>query len=260
MKSIRTLVLCTFLSPIAVALASTAGPETITFLSGDEIRITADLYAPHTDEFTPFIVLFHQAYWSRGEYREIAPRLNDLGFNCMAVDQRSGGSVNGVENETVKRAEEAGKGTGYIDALPDLEAALVYAREHYGKGEIIAWGSSYSASLALRIAGDRPELVDGVLAFAPGEYFADQGKPDDWVEEAAGKIHVPAFITSARKETGQWADIFAAIPSEEKVSFVSVTEGNHGSRALWKQFDDSEAYWKAVSSFLKKYTTAPTAP
>jgi len=64
--------------------------KTITFPSSDGVKITADLYILHTDKNTPFIVLFHQAGFSRGEYREITPKLNRLGFNCMAIDQRSG--------------------------------------------------------------------------------------------------------------------------------------------------------------------------
>jgi pimeloyl-ACP methyl ester carboxylesterase len=173
----------------------------------------------------------------------------------MAIDQRSGNAVNDVENETAKRATAAGKGTNYSDAMPDLVAALAYAREHFAKGKVIAWGSSYSASLVLKIAGDHPELVDAALAFAPGEYFDKLGKSDTWITESAAKIQVPVFITSARKEAGLWEGIFEAIPSKKKVSYIPDTEGNHGSRALWEQFDDSEGYWKAVTSFLGEVST-----
>ena len=37
-----------------------------------------------------FIVMFHQAGWSRGEYREIAPKLVAKGYRVLAVDQRAG--------------------------------------------------------------------------------------------------------------------------------------------------------------------------
>ena len=233
--------------------ASTAGKkESVTFLSSDGIVITADVYMTAGDKKRPFIVLFHQAGWSRGEYLEIAPRLNALGFNCMAVDLRSGDGVNSVQNETAKRASKKGKGQSYVDAMPDIEAALKYARSHYADGKIIAWGSSYSAALALKVAGDRPELVDGVLSFSPGEYFGRSGKPATWIQDAAGKIKVPVFITSARGEKGSWSGIFGAIRSEKKTFYLPDTIGNHGSRALWAQFKDSAGYWKAVESFLLK--------
>lgn len=226
--------------------------ETISFSSADGLQITADVYMEHKDQKTPFIVLFHQAHWSRGEYLEIAPRLNRLGFNCMAVDLRSGKGVNGVANETMLRAKANDKGTNYVDALPDIKAALKYTRKHYAQDKIILWGSSYSAALVLKVAGDMPDLANGVLAFAPGEYFKRLGKPADWIENSAKKIQIPAFITSARREKEAWSAIFNAIPAKSKASYLPETKGNHGSRALWKKFDDSEGYWKAVQDFLNK--------
>lgn len=197
-------------------------------------------------------MLFHQAGWSRGEYIEIAPKLNKLGFNVLAVDLRSGKSVNGVSNQTAKRALMAGKRTRYIDALPDMESALLFARTLAGKNaKIIAWGSSYSSALVLQLVGEKPELVDAVLSFSPGEYFKKSGKPRDWVQKSARSLNVPVFITSAKSEKGCWSAIFEAIKSKNKVSFIPETNGNHGSRALWDKFDDSSEYWLAVSHFLE---------
>ena len=151
--------------------------RTITFESKDGLEITADLYNPHEDISAPFIVLCHQAGWSRGEYREIAPKLNAMGFNCMAIDQRSGGAVNDVDNETLKKAKEAEKKTTFVDAEQDMIAAVEFAREEFADGKVILWGSSYSSALALLIAGNNEGLVDGVMAFAPGEYFERFERP-----------------------------------------------------------------------------------
>lgn len=224
---------------------------TVSFKAADGLNITADLYMAH-EETAPFIILFHQAGWSRGEYREIAPRLNAMGFNCLAVDQRSGGSINSVENETVKNAEAAGKGTTYLDAYADLEAALLYVKSKYDLEKLLVWGSSYSAALVIRLAGDFPGMIDGVLSFAPGEYFEKFGKSATFVESSAKSISCPVFITSAHDEQPNWASIYEAIPSKSKKAFVPETAGNHGSRALWKKFEDSEAYWQAVTEFLEK--------
>ena len=83
-----------------------AGSETVTFPSEDGLLMTADVYAPYENGEAPVVVLFHQAGWSRGEYAEIAPWLNTLGYNSMAVDQRSGETVGGVDNETARRAAQ----------------------------------------------------------------------------------------------------------------------------------------------------------
>ena len=222
----------------------------IEFPSTDGIQITADVYAPH-DQSAPFIILFHQAGWSRGAYLEIAPKLNAMGFNCMAVDLRSGGSINGIDNETHKRAKDAGLPTKYVNTYQDIEASVAYAKERLAKGKLIIWGSSYSAALVLKYAGDHPDM-DGVLSFSPGEYFTGQGKSNTYVTDAAAKIEAPVFITSAKGEKESWSGIYDAIPSEKKAYFLPETEGNHGSRALWEKFNDSEAYWAAVDAFLKE--------
>src|SRR5262245_54570689 len=64
----------------------------ITFPSKDGLPVTADLY--HVNDSLPVILLCHQARFSRGEYREAAVKLNKFGFNCLAIDQRSGQEVN----------------------------------------------------------------------------------------------------------------------------------------------------------------------
>ncbi|MDA7526298.1 hypothetical protein N8525_03960 [Verrucomicrobiales bacterium] len=83
--------------------------EAVTFPSEDNLSVTADFYPTTNRTQTPIIVLFHQANWSRGEYREIAPRLQDLRFQALAVGQRSGNAVNGATNHTAKQAKADGQ-------------------------------------------------------------------------------------------------------------------------------------------------------
>ena len=225
---------------------------TITFPSKDGLTITADTYMVNPDKKTPFIILFHQAGWSRGEYGEIAPKLNKLGFNCMAVDLRSGGSVNGVQNETTVQAQKQGKPVNYTDAEQDIISSIEYARKNFAKGKLIAWGSSYSAALVLKITGDNPNLIDGVISFAPGEYFKRLGKSPTWIQDSAKNITVPVFITSGKNEYNNWAPIYGVINTDSKTYYLPDTKGNHGSRALWDKFFDSPGYWKAVNEFLQK--------
>ncbi len=246
----KTLIMLIFISLLSSSMAQ--NPETIHFASADMLELTADLYIINPDKSTSFIVLFHQAAWSRGEYLETAPRLNKMGFNVMAVDLRSGGAVNGIENQSHKKAKEAKLLTTYAHAYPDIGAAVEYARAHYADAKLIILGSSYSSALVLRYAGDNPEAVDGVISFSPGEYFASYGKSDHWILDAVANITVPVFISSAKNESSNWQFFYDLIKSE-KVSFLPKTSGNHGSRALWSQFDDSEAYWQALSGFLDEY-------
>lgn len=229
--------------------ASVFAQKTVSFKAKDGLEVTADLYLTK-DEKAPMIILFHQAGWSRGEYKEIAPKLNELGFSCMAVDQRSGGDVNDIDNETFKRAEKQGLPTAYIDAIPDLNAAIDYVKSNYkAASHTLIWGSSYSAGLVLKIASERKD-IDGVLAFSPGEYYTKMGKPKDWITSTAESINVPTFITSAKMEKKNWWDIAAKISEDNRAYFLPTKLGKHGSRALWSKYADSAEYWKAVKEFL----------
>jgi len=238
------------------AFAATPSTKSIHFESADGLIISADVYAPLNKKSTPLILLFHQAGSSRGEYNEIAPKLNKLGFNCIAVDLRSGEYSRGKDNETAIRAGKAGLATRYSDALPDIIAALHYARKYYPDNKIIIWGSSYSASLVLKVAGDYPQLIDGVLAFSPGEYFSHLGKSKTWIRDSAKNIQAPTFITSAKSEADDWSAIFEVIDRNKRHSFLPVSAGKHGSKVLWERYDDSPAYWQAVTQFLRPFTGA----
>lgn len=238
MKSLITLSL---LFTMSVAFAQ----KTVQFDAADGLSITADLYEKSGSK--KVIILFHQAGWSRGEYKEIAPKLNALGYTCLAVDLRSGGGVNDVKNETNARAKKAGKKTAYADAFQDIEAAVSHVKSQHNPDQLIIWGSSYSSALVLKYAGDYPDNMDAALSFSPGEYFGNKS----FISSSAKNIKVPSFITSAKNEKGSWWGIHQSIPEGEKQFFLPDTKGNHGSRALWGKFDDNDSYWAEVKSFLK---------
>jgi len=240
-----------FILLVALSFQVSAQVKT-TFKSSDGLEITADLYI-NSSEDSPLIILFHQAGWSRGEYLEIAPKLNKLGFNCIAIDQRSGGEINSVMNETYQRAEKEKLATTYTDAERDMIAAIKYVKTNYSKTKkLIIWGSSYSSALVLKIAGDGRVEIDAVLSFAPGEYFENLGESADFIGQSAKNIMVPTFITSAKSEKQNWWSIYESIPAIGKDYFIPKTEGQHGSRALWERFPEHKEYWGAVEQFLKK--------
>ncbi len=217
------------------------------FTSSDGVKITADLYMSSNTN-APFILLFHQAGYSRGEYRSIAPKLNALGFNCMAIDQRSGNEVNGVINETHLEAVKQNKPTKYVDAIPDLEAAYQYVKLGIKPSKIIIWGSSYSAAITFFLASSHYNSIAGILAFSPGEYFKINGKPINYF---ATKVKAPVFITSAKNEKKQWIGIYNSL-KKKKYSFLPEDNGKHGSKALWSDNGSHTSYWNAVKEFLNK--------
>ena len=241
----------------AIATPASAGASVfkpITFPSGDGLKITADLYGGQLKAGTPIIVAFHQARSSRGEYRTIAPKLVALGYRVLAPDQRSGKIYDGIKNATAARAKAAGKPTKYRDALPDLRATVAYAKTLDPNAKIILWGSSYSASLVLKLAA-RPGFAAAVLAFSPGEYFGGT-----WVGDTAGYIKIPVFITSAQGEAKRWKGIFKKIGASSKTGFIPPVKGRHGSSALHpSQGTEAAPYWRAIKTFLQKHVPAGEA-
>lgn len=246
MKFLVYVVLAVLLTPNLLS-----AQETIYFASLDSIEIAADLYIKH-DREAPFIILFHQATFSRGEYLEIAPKLNEAGFNCMAVDLRSGYAANGVSNITAHNAKKAKMPYRYIDTYQDITAAIKYTKENLANDKLIIWGSSYSSSLVLKYAGENMG-IDGVISFSPGEFFKQEGKPEDFITSSVSDISCPVFITSKRFEKQDWIGMYKAIVSEDKTYFLPEFDGKHGSMALWESTDGHEKYWEALQDFLNDF-------
>ena len=242
---------CGTTSSVKVEPKKVDTPQTVTFDSKDGLPVTADLYMPYGND-APLILLCHRANWSRGEYLEIAPKLNLLGFNAIAIDQRSGKTKNDVDNATKKAAEEAGKGTTYLDAVQDIQSAIEYASKLSNK-KLILWGSSYSSSLGFTLVKSNSDKIAAYLAFSPGEYFVDLGKPADWIATEAKDVKVPVFVTSRPSEQKDAQPIFDAIENKDKTYFVPNTDSKHGSQALYEATEGNEASWKAVESFLGRF-------
>ena len=236
----------------ATAAGADSGYKSVDFPTSDGIEARADLYGDAESSST-LIISFHQAGWSRGEYREIAPKLVEDGYRVLAVDQRSGRGVNRVANETHKRAAKKRLSTSYLDAYADLVAALTYARDVLGASRIVVWGSSYSASLVLRLAAEHPDELNAVLAFSPGEYFK---KEKYYVMGFAKQVSQPLFITSSKAERERVEPFFKVAPTDKKILFTPASKGQHGSRALWSKSPDNDVYWAAVRGFLTTYAPA----
>lgn len=223
------------------------GMKTITFKANDGLDVTADLYRVNTNN--KWILLFHQAGYSRGAYREIAPKLNSMGYNCIAIDQRSGKWAEGVKNETAALAKQKGLATQYPDAYPDLEATLKYVKTTYGPQKVTIWGSSYSACLVFILNSKYQGFINRILSFSPGQYFTYQGKS---IPDYAAMANCPVFITSSKKEAPAAKIIFDTVNSQNKIHFIPEGEGKHGSQALWQNCKDNEEYWQAVNEFLNQ--------
>lgn len=212
------------------------------FPSKDSLTIFADIYIK--DRNAPTIILCHQAGYSRGEYKETAKQLNLYGYSVIAIDQRSGGTINEIENKTYLNAIKDSLPTTYTDAKQDIEAAIDYVYT-YTQKPILLVGSSYSASLSLLIAKNNPK-IKAVAAFSPGEYFDSIS-----IKDSLKNWDKPLFITSSKNEAIAINNLIENIELHHINQFVPEKGGFHGSKALWSKNTGNNLYWDAFNQFLK---------
>lgn len=224
---------------------NTFSQERVAFKSEDGLSVTADLYLK--DSRLPFILLFHQDNSSRGEYREIAPKLLNLNYNCLAVDLRSGNKMNFIENETHLNAVNNKISHQIPDAMKDIKAAIKYASD-FNNQKVILFGSIFSASMAMIVASNN-ENVRAVIAFSPGELFLSGYS----VKEALKGFNKTLFITATHKEQSFVRKLIAGIPEDNVTLFIpKETSGIQGAKALWENSAGNQEYWMALLIFFKK--------
>jgi len=218
--------------------------KNITFPSKDGLTITADVYKVNNSPVT--MLLCHQAGFSRGEYKDTALELNKLGYSVMAIDQRSGKIANDVVNETAKLAESKNLPVAYLDAKPDINAAVEYVYNMNGNKPMVLVGSSYSATLALLIAQGN-EKIKAVASFSPGEYYKGMD-----IQESIKGLQKPTFVTASLSETEALATLVSKMKTDNLTHYKPIEKGIHGSRALWKTTEGTDGYWKAFKAFLSE--------
>ncbi len=218
------------------------GKVKVTFKAQDGLDVVADYYpAEGADKV---IILCHQANFSRASYLTIAPKLVEAGFDCLAVDLRSGKFVKDVPNETNVNALKAGLPTRYTDSEADIKAAILYASNKLKK-KVILWGSSYSATLAMMIGRDDPNVVK-VVAFSPGVYFGSENT----IKAAIAGYQKPIFVTCSKAEVPMVRNLTLVIPDNYLTFFEPPFGGDHGAKVLWNQNTNTAKYYEQLLKFL----------
>jgi len=260
--SIQTLTVLLFLflfacqqSPSETEEQETASTESseeednqIYFYTKDSVRIFGDLF--QKDRSASTILLFHQGGSNaRAEYGPIIPKLQEEGFNILAIDQRSGGQAYGSYNRTI--AQMASNEFGYCDAYADLEGALNYVKEQGMTGKKIVWGSSYSGSLVIQLASKNPDEIDAVLAFSPASGGPMQDcRPDEYFES----LEVPLLLLRPVGET-EIESVQQQLEMAQQAGHQTYVAdpGTHGSSMLVEERAEGsvDAHWQVVLSFLR---------
>ena len=225
--------------------------EPVSFEAEDGLEITAYWREAETAAHAPTILLFHMAGSSaRGEYGEIAPILNKAGYNTLAVDLRAGGDRTGAPNQTAQRFGDGD--ISYCDTYPDMVASLAWVKARDNSAPIIAWGSSFSAALVIKLAAQHPDDIDATLAFSPasGEPMAGC-RPEGFLENLAtpllalrpkSEMEYPSVITQAQSF------------KRRNIPYLEIANGAHGSLMLLESRTkhNMDHAWQPVLAFLRQ--------
>jgi len=242
MKHISRLILIT----LFFSFSNTFAQELVSFKAKDGLDITANLY--EIDSVYPYVLLFHQAGSSKGEFKEIAIKILKLKYNVLAVDLRSGDAMNFSPNVTAALAKEKNYPHSHIDARQDIVAAINYAYEKSGNQKVIIFGSSYSASLCL-LEGKNNDKVKAVIAFSPGEYF----QPQIVLQEELMGYKKKIFVACSDSEYKYTKLLLSGVEEKYKTIFSPrENSGRHGAKALWKDCDANKEYWLNLFLFFKQ--------
>ncbi len=199
------------------------------------------------DLAAPVVMLLHQAGSNLAEYDSVVPRLNALGWACLATDARGGGRAWGRGNLTVDAAGARGGGE---EASRDFAGAVRWLRDRGCTGPLAAIGSSYSAGRVYLLLADHPDEFACGVAYSGGRRFAQPG-PDgepSWASRVAAPVmySVPVFEYEADSP-----ERFAAIAGTDNL-FRIQARGVHGASTLDPRRNPAgwEEEWAALRDWL----------
>lgn len=221
----------------------------VQYTTKDGVVIKGDLFT--NDKHNPTILLFHQGGSNgRAEYGPIIPRLLDMQFNVLSIDQRVGGQVYGSFNRTV--AQISDHTYTYCDVLPDLIGALTFLDHKEFSGPKVLWGSSYSAALTVQLASKKDLKIDRALAFSPSSNpKAMNGcHPNQYLSE----VRIPLLILRPQSEMSERSITQFEEAKKHGHSTYIAQHGTHGSSMLVQErvTGDISENWKVVEEFLTK--------
>ncbi|NAS29555.1 hypothetical protein GTQ40_01090 [Flavobacteriaceae bacterium R38] len=227
--------------PIADEFTKKYPAKKVEFKTPDDRVIVGNLYDIGINK--PVILLGHQAGSNKYEYADIAPKLNEMGYNALAIDLSGGGKFAAHDNETLGRGTDVGNDRGLIQRRTgqEINVAVDYLFKKYNQ-KVIIWGSSLSANFAILVAS-RNENTKAVISFSG---LASQ------LSRVIPQIKEPIFMTSSLEEVPRVNQLLKDNSKENVTHFIPKGEGDHGSRVLWNGQPYAEEYWVAVKAFLNK--------
>ena len=120
--------------------------------------------------------------------------------------------------------------SSYCEGYPDMQAALDASLPYAQSGQVIIWGSSYSAALAFHLGADYPQTVTSLVAASPAS-----GSPmaDCLARDRLDDLARPALVLRPASEMErESAQNQKALFDAAGVPVLIIENGVHGSSML----------------------------
>ena len=153
--------------------------------------VSVELFrSPDAGPGAPVVILWDSFLWGvRAPAVEIAGNLANAGHipaaHIVLIDQLDADSAQSAYADQTAFVAD--------DLLPALEAAGI------GTDRVVLGGASRRGLAASRVALDRPDLIDGVIALSGSFYWSPEGEAPEWLAREIGPAapDAPAFYLAA---------------------------------------------------------------
>ncbi len=214
----------------------------ISLTTKDEVKIAADLYS--VDNAVGWLVLVHMMPATKESYKDLAARLQRLGYESVAIDLRGHGESDGGPNGYLNFSDVDNQ-----KSILDLEAATSYLIQERGAApdKISFIGASIGANLSLQYISENPELKNVILLSAGLDYRGIKTEPLVKNLEAGQKV----FFVSAKDDDNNAEEsqkLFDLTPAGVEKKIKIYDSGGHGTDILGNQSDLNNL----IIEFIKK--------
>lgn len=214
----------------------------ISLTTKDGVKIAADLYS--VDNVVGWLVLVHMMPVTKESYKDLATRLQRLGYESVAIDLRGHGESDGGPNGYLNFSDSQ-----HQKSISDLRAAVDYLIQERGAtpDKISFIGASIGANLSLQYISEYQEYETAILLSAGLNYRGIKTEPLVKNLKAGQKV----FFVSAKDDDNNAEEnqkLFDLTPAGVEKEIKIYDSGGHGTNILGNQSDLNNL----IIEFIKK--------
>jgi pimeloyl-ACP methyl ester carboxylesterase len=190
--------------------------ENISFTTTDSIKIAAAFYKAQSPNGVA-VILLHMRARSRADWEDFTSKLNDAGFDALAIDFRGHGESGGARIDQFSDQD-------YQNLILDVKAAHEYLKTNDPGKKIVIAGASIGANTALNYAVQNPSVA-AVVLLSPGIDY--KGVRTD---ETSKQISpTPVFLATSSDDPQSYNGLETWKANIKNLEVVTFNNAGHGT-------------------------------